>query len=229
MEDSIHPRVFVFSVIIGVLLLFLVVGAFFSAKNRTGTIVLPGGITYLGPTPTKKIEKSKQIIEGKIPIPADTKWAEKKGAIFPYSFSYPESLSLGIFPNDPHDAVTIFYDGTDSNANIFFRVENLTTLKKTQYVGKTEEYANHWWKDYGWKGVTSVSEFTNDNGLKGYRAAYINDQNKTPYDHVFFEIPASPNANQGGPDRNDLIIWLSGKLFSKEDFDKLVESVDWKN
>lgn len=217
MEDSVHPRVFVFSLIIGALLLFLVIGAFFQAKNRTGTIVLPGGRTYLGPTPTQQVIPNTPSADGKIPVASDNKWVEKNGAVFPYTFSYPESLSLGVFPNDPYDAVTIFYEQTDSNENIFFRVENLTTLKKSQYAGTIEEYAKTWWKDYAWKGVSSITPFTNKNNLKGYRALYVNDLGKTPYEHVFFEVPGNPN----------LVIWISGKLFDKSVFDAIVDSVSW--
>lgn len=202
MENSVHPRILIFSVIIGALLLFFVIGAFVSAKNRTGTIVLPGGITYLGSTPTKSEER----------------WNIQKGTIFPYSFSYPSSFSLGVFPDDPYDSVTAFITGSDSNTNIFFRVENLTTLKKTPYAGNIEEYAKIWWKDYAWKGVSSVTPFTNKNGLKGYRALYVNNLGKTPYEHVFIEIPENP----------DLVIWISGKLFTPNVFDKLINSVSWK-
>ena len=216
MEDSTHPRVLVFSLIIGALLLIMVTGSFIRAKNREGTIVLPGGITYLGPTPTKQAAQT-QSADGKIPVSPTDPWVEKKGSVFPYSFSYPQSLSLGIFPNDPYDAVTIFYADTNSNANIFFRVENLTTLKKQQYIGNIKDYANIWWKDYAWKGVSSVKEFTNSHGLKGFRASYTNDQGKIPYDHVFFEVPGNTN----------LVIWTSGKLFSDEVFSKLVDSVSW--
>lgn len=215
MDESAHPRVFIFSLIIGALLLFLVVGSFFHAKNRTGTVVLPGGITYIGPTPTK--QPTAATSDGKIPISESVAWVEKKGSVFPYTFEYPQSLSLGVFPNDPYDAVTIFYGDTDSNANIFFRVENLTTLKKTQYAGKTKEYANTWWKDYAWKRVASITPFTNSHGLSGYRAAYENDKGIVPYEHVFLDVPGHPN----------LVIWISGKLFSETVFNTLIDSVRW--
>lgn len=218
MEDTVHPRVFVFSIIIGALLLLLVIGAFVQAKNRTGTIVLPGGSTYLGPTPTQQHTTVTPPASGKITIPSDAAWTERTGVQFPYTFTYPDTLSLGVFPNDPYDAVTIFHPGTDANANIFFRVENLTTLNKSEYAGKTEAYAKVWWKDYAWKNVSSVSAFTNKNGLKGYRALYVNDLGKSPYEHVFFEVPNNPN----------LVIWISGKLFDTSVFNRLVDSVNWK-
>ena len=181
-----------------ILSLVLFAGVFFafsSAKNRTGRIILPGGVTYLGPTPTS------------------ITWATYTGKVFPYSFSHPSSLSLGFFPNDPTDGVTLFLDNTDPGANLFFRVE---VCKGSPCEAKT--YANDWWKEYNWKSVKQITEFTNSNGLKGFRATYIAQDNTTPYDHVFFEVPDSP----------DKIIWISGKLFTKEIFDKLVDSVEWK-
>ncbi len=202
MEETPHLRTFIPAVIVSIILFLGVLLAFQSAKSRPGTIVLPGGITYLGPTPTTP----------SAPIsPRSLTWVTREGTIYPYSFDYPESMRLGVFPNDPTDSVTAFIDGTDANTNIFFRME---TLK-----GKPMDYAQNWWKQYSWKGVSSVTTFTNTNGLKGYRAAYINDNNQTPYDHVFFEVPG----------RKDLIIWISGKLFSQPDFDTLINSITWKN
>lgn len=216
MEDSAESNIVLPAIIISIILFAGVYLAFQSSKSHQGTIVLPGGITYLGPTPTSPAEARAK--EGfTVPIPSDSRWAERHGATFPYIFSYPETLSLGTFPDDPYDSLTLFYPGTDANANIFFRVENLTKLNKKQYMGKTEEYAKNWWKEYNWKGVESVIPFTNSKGLKGYRAKYLNDQNNTPYDHVFFEVPASDN----------LVIWLSGKLFTREVFDRMADSVAW--
>lgn len=182
--------------IVSLVLCVAVFIAFQSAKTRQGTVVLPGGITYLGPTPTP-------------PTSPNSPTSSYTGKLYPYSFSYPSSFSLGWFPNDPYDAVTAFLPNTDSNKNIFFRVEKLS--------GTAIDYANNWWKNYTWKGVSSVTAFTNSKGLKGYRAKYLDTTDKTPYDHVFFEVPG----------RTDLIMWISGKLFTKDVFDKLVDSVSW--
>lgn len=204
--------------VVSAILIVLIVGAFLSAKNRTGTVVLPGGITYLGPTPTV-VPARPANLTGTIPIPTNTSWVTRKGVVFPFSFSYPESLSPGVFPNDPYDAITIFYPGTDANANIFIRVENLTKLNKSDYKGNVKGYANIWWKDYSWKGAASVTPFTNKAGLTGYRAKYLNDSDATSYDHIFFEVPNEPN----------LIIWMSGRLFEPNIFDRIVDSVSWQD
>lgn len=221
MEDEPNPQVIFPAIIISIILFTGVYIAFRTSQSRTSTIVLPGGITYLGPTPTATPHPAITSLPtpgGKIPIPPDATWALREGTIFPYAFSYPQTLSLGTFPSDPYDAVTVFYGNTDANTNIFFRVDDLKKLNKTQYEGKTEAYANNWWKDYAWKGTSSISPFTNTNGIIGYRAKYLDNSGNTPYDHVFFSVP----------DRPDLVIWMSGRLFTQDIFDRMVESVSWK-
>lgn len=219
MERSSEKQVIIPAAIISAVLFIGVFFSYVSARQKTGTVVLPGGITYLGPTPTATPTSGDTSgTEGKIQIPAGTTWKERTGATFPYAFMYPETLALGVFPNDPYDAITVFHQGTDANANIFFRIENLTTLKKEQYIGNPMEYASTWWQDYAWEGAENVRAFTNSSGLKGYRATYRNSQGKTPYDHVFFEVPGKPH----------LIIWMSGRLFEPLVFDRMVDSVSWQ-
>lgn len=196
-----------------------VVASYRQAKTRTGTIVLPGGVTYLGPSTTPTIRRP-QVAEGKISIPDDASWALYQGKIFPYSFSYPTTLSLGVFPNDPFDGVTFFMNDTDSQQNIFFRVEDLNKIPdQAKYIKQPKiEYARNWWRQYTWSGVSGVTELTNTQGLKGYRAKYIDSTGKSPFDHVFFEVP----------ERSELVIWLSGKLFGQAVFDRIVDSVAWQ-
>lgn len=220
MERSSEKQVIIPAAILSAILLVGVFFSYVSARQKTGTVVLPGGVTYLGPTPTvtQKSGDTSQT-DGKIHVAQGVTWRERTGVSFPYAFMYPETLALGVFPDDLYDSVTVFYQNTDANANIFFRVENLTTLKKQQYIGKPMEYAAIWWKDYNWEGVEKVSAFTNSAGLKGYRATYRDNLGKTPYDHVFFEVPEKPN----------LVIWISGRLFAPDVFDRIIQSVTWKN
>lgn len=215
-NTSINPRSFIPAIVVSGALTIMVIAFYAAAAKRTGTIVLPGGITYLGPTPTTQQHPPKNTA-GKIPVPETAPWTQRKGTIFPYTLLIPESLNLGVFPNDPYDAITVFYEGTDANANIFFRVENLITLKKQRYQGNLKGYASDWWKDYAWSGVSDVTPFTNSQGLNGYRAKYLDKNGNTPYEHVFFAVPG----------RNDLVIWISGKLFEQSVFDRIVDSVSW--
>ncbi|OGG14485.1 hypothetical protein A2875_02080 [Candidatus Gottesmanbacteria bacterium RIFCSPHIGHO2_01_FULL_46_14] len=185
-------------------ILLLTIGtivAFESAKRRTPTIVLPGGITYLGPSPLAA------------PVPPADEWVTYQGKLFPYSFSYPKSLSLGVFPNDPFDSVTIYWGNTNPQENLLLRVE-----KRSPAATPIIEYARDWWKQYNWSGVKSVEQFKNSKGLTGYRAKYIDSTGKTPYDNIFFEVPGKP----------ELVIWMSGKLLDQETFDRLIESVSWQ-
>ena len=205
--------------------ILLIVGIGFAvsyARSQNGTVVLPGGITYLGPTPTSipvNTTTFSNVLNGQIPVPDNASWVEQKGKVLPFTFMYPNTLSLGVFPNDPYDSVTVFYNGTDAQENLFFRVEDLKSLHKDIFISKPKiEYVKQWWKDYSWTGVGSITPFTNSMGLSGYRAKYVDSSNKTPYEHVFFEVPNHDN----------LMIWVSGKLFSQTVFDKLVDSVSWK-
>ena len=219
MEDIPNRKTIGIALTISALLISGVIFSFSNAKKQQGQIVLPAGGTYLGPTPTAgKPDIRFSGLEARvIPVSNDATWVQNKGKLFPYSFSYPDSLSLGVFTNDPFDGVTIFYGNTRPEENLFFRVENLTTINKKEYIGKPMDYAQNWHKDYRWSGVSSVTAFTNTKGLKGYRAKYLDENGKIPYDHVFFEAPADKN----------LIIWISGKLFEPTVFDKLVDSVTW--
>lgn len=216
MEEHYDIRSLVPAVLIGIILLLLVFVAFLSAKDRTGTIVLPGGITYLGPTTTPEPTRAPSRT-GLLSIPPGVTWNSYQGKLFPYHFSYPANLSLGVFPNDPYDAVTVFTSGNDGSGNVFFRVDTLPSMNKSHYSGKTEQYARDWWKSYSWKGVRSVTSFQNSKGLTGFRATYIDTNGDTPYDHVFFSVPTHP----------DYVIWVSGRLFDEETFVKIIDSVSW--
>jgi hypothetical protein len=207
---------------ISAVLIIIVLFAIQYAKTKPSSIVLPGGITYLGPSPTQAPANSGKtfgnVLAGQIPIPENATWETYKGKQLPYAFSYPTTIQLGVFPNDPYDSVTVFYNGTESQSNLFFRVEDLNKLNKASFIKQEKiEYANSWWKDYNWTGVASVTPFTNKEGLVGYRAKYKDASGNTPYDHVFFEVPNRP----------DLIIWITGKLFTQTVFDRLVDSVSW--
>lgn len=216
MEPSDDVRSLIPALVIGIVLFIGITVALQIHKQRDSHIVLPGGITYLGPSvspqPTKPATNSAVI-----PVSENATWVSRSGNIYPYAFSYPDSLSLGVFPNDPYDAVTVFYKDTDAGGNIFLRVEDLSALKKDQYVGNLKAYANTWWKDYAWTGVSSISPFINSHGLKGYRVTYTDNSGLPSSEHVFFSVP--------GNDR--LVLWMSGKLFAPDVFARMVDSVSW--
>ncbi len=199
-----------------VILLSITFASYKYASGRSGTIVLPGGITYLGPTPTQAPPPPSD----KITVDPNVSWNTQKGKIYPFEFSYPSSLSLGVFPNDSYDSVTVFWGNTNPQENLLLRVEDLSKIPDmVQHIGKSKkEYAEIWWKQYNWKGVSLIEQFTNSKGLKGYRAKYVDSNGNTPYDNIFIEVPGRP----------ELVIWMASRLLDHTVFDKIVDSVTWK-
>lgn len=185
------------------------------AKERTGAVVLPGGITYLGPSPSPS-SVSAANNSSTITVPVGTAWSVYQGKIFPYSFSYPNNLALGVFPNDPFDSVTIFWGNTNPQSNLLLRVENLNKISgAAKYVNEPKiNYVQNWWRGYSFSGMGKITQFTNSQGLAGFRARFEG----ATFDDIFFEVPNRP----------ELILWMSGKLLDQVTFDRIVESVAWK-
>lgn len=209
-----NKNVFIIVLSVTIVLTLALFASYRYAKEKTTAIVLPGGSTYLGPseTPTSPVPRGTSTI----PIPENTKWTGYKGKLFPYSFSQPSSLSLGFFPDDPFDSVTIFWNNTNPSQNLLLRVENLNKdPNMTGYINKSKKiYAENWWKQYNYEGVGTVTQFTNSNGLIGYRARYRG----LTYDNIFLEVPNRP----------ELVIWMSSKLLDQSTFDRIVDSVKWE-
>ncbi len=217
-------------VVAGIAFLLLVSATYLSyrhTKSRTPQIVLPGGVTYLGPSSSQKRDGNVATTTppaasaDTIPVPADTEWTTWSGKKYPYSFSYPKTLSLGFFPNDPFDATTIFWGDTNPQENLLLRVENLSAdPNNKKYVkGAKLAYVENWWKQYSFSGLSAVEEFTTREGLRGYRALYKEKSDKVPYEHIFLEVPG----------KSELVVWMSQKLLEKSIFDRIVDSLIWKN
>lgn len=163
-----------------------------------GTIVLPAGGTYLGPTTTPP----------PTPAPAPATGSLHKGRIYPYSFETPETLKLVTF-NDTFDIYAISKEGMDPYNAVLIGVDDITKKNKPLI-----DYINEWWKQFGGlKGVDSITEFTNSKGLKGYSVKYVNGSS----DDVFFEVP-DPG----------YVIHLANGPLDKKIFDAIVDSVTWE-
>ena len=145
-------------------------------------------------------------------------WIELKGTIHPYSFKYPETLNLGIFPNDPSDSVAIIWGNIIPENNLFLNIENIPD-RDPAYVGKIEEYARNWHRFFsGLVDVQSVVRFINANGLVGYKAIYINTAGQSPNTDIFFEIPNDPNKT----------IHIANGVLDPTIFDRIIDSLDYK-
>lgn len=195
-----------------------VVVAYKYSQKQSGNIMLPGGVTYTGPTATP------QPYKGPTPTPviftaaSDVTWDIFGGKIYSFQFSFPTTLPLVVFPGDPTDSVAIDYAKIPPQQNILLNVE-LIDKRDPSLLNKPKiEYVRNWYKFFpGLKGVAKVEPLTNTNGLKGYRALYINTLDQSPNTDVFFEIPSQPT----------LLIHLANGILEPKIFDRIVDSLRW--
>lgn len=199
-----------------------------------GTIVLPAGGTYLGPSdtttqaptapPTQPTIASQPVTStvGKFTAPANATWVSVFGRIYPYSFEAPKSLTLVTFPNDQYDIYAISWNNQPPSQNVLIGVDNLNRSDETadlkQYATVSKRgYVENWWKQFGLTGVSSITEFTNSNNMKGYRARYTTASGVRPSDDVFFETPNPA-----------LVIHMASDVLDPSVFNLIIDSVSWK-
>lgn len=179
-------------------------------------LTLPSGGTYTGETSGFQ-ETNPPTAPQRFTAPADVEWITYQGKIYPYTFSYPKTLPLANFPNDPLDAVGIAWGNLNPQFNILLDIENIEEIDPAN-VGNVEAFVRNWWKRFsGLKGVLSVDKFVNTNGLKGYKAIYINQADQTPNVDIFFEVPQNPK----------LVIHLANGILDPLIFNRIVDSVNW--
>lgn len=198
-------------------LMGIVLVAYQYSRPRGGTIVLPGGITYLGPSPTAPPGPTVNLFTADESVP----WIVKRGARYPYAFSAPETLTMTAFLTEQFDAYAITWGDASPEANVLIGVEDLTRdERRAPFVNKDKkEYIESFWaKQYNLTGVATIEEFTSGGGLKGYNVKFLTAGGVSPYVDVFFEIPGKPN----------LIIHLSHAILEKAVFNRIVHSVTWK-
>lgn len=228
MEDAEHPvpatTQTLVMVTVALAAVALLTGAVFmayrNAKDRSGTVVLPGGVTYLGEKP---------IATTPVPLPTapsvftagpTVAWKEFRGRIYPYRFSVPETLPLVVFPNDNSDAVGVEWGGIKPQGNILMNVTDITKEPSLKpYIAKTRmELITNWWKQFpGLSGVATVSAFTNSAGTRGYKAVFVNKSGETPNLDVFFDVPKKPS----------LIVRFGSGIIDRTLFEKITDSFSW--
>ncbi len=196
-----EKRVSVLAAVITIILTVLVVLQYRTLAKKSGTIVIPGGNTYLGKiTPT--------------PQPAGAgSWRDVRGKIYPYTFRVPETITLTSFDNNPFDIYAIVSSGIDPGSNVLIGIDPKANPKEQKLT-----YVQNWWKQFsGLKSVASIEQFTNANGLKGYKAVYVNSAGQTPNLDVFFEVPGYPQ----------YVIHLASGSLNAATFAEIVNSVGW--
>lgn len=204
--------------IIGVLILGGSVYAAYRYSQRQGSgIVLPGGVTYLGPSPKADITQP-PTAPVRFTTASNVDWKVFAGKTYPYSFSYPSTLPLVIFPNDPTDSVAIAWGNIPPQQNLLLNLEFIDK-RDPKLVGLPKiEYVKNWYKFFsGLRGVAKVEPFTNTSGLKGYKASYLNWANQAPNVDVFFEIPANSTT----------LIHLANGILDPNIFDRILDSLKW--
>ena len=89
-------------------------------------------------------------------------------------------------------------------------------------VGKPKEFVSNYWKFFsGLKNLNTITEVTNEKGLKGYKANYIvKGNNAITSDYYFFVIEGN----------NDNLLHLSNiyPVEGKALFDRLMNSLEYK-
>lgn len=222
-QHSQYPVLF-FAFALSIFLASLLYLSYHLANTNKGTIAIPAGNTYLGPTAKEQKEpvSEKKSTEATLfTAPFDTPWNTWHASKFPFSFSYPKTLTLSGFPNDPMDAVGITWNGKKPQENILISVIDLSKNKTFDALldKPREEFIKAWWKQYsGLKGATPIINFTNKNGLKGYKTRFINTEGKTPNLDIFFDVP----------NQKHLIIRIANGILDPSIFDAIVDSVEWK-
>lgn len=201
-----------------------VYAAYMYSQKQAGGIVLPAGTTYLGPsnTPVPPTPSPNQppTAPQRFVAPKDDTWKIWKGRLHPYSFSYPSSLILLIFPGDVTDSVAISWGNLPPQQNLLLNMEFIENRDPSLVTQPKIQYVRNWWKYFsGLKGVAKVDPFANTQGLSGYKAVYINYADATPNSDVFFEVPGD----------NNTMIHLANGVLDPILFDRIVDSIRWES
>lgn len=216
-SEELDPIKLIIATIIGIVILAgALYGAYLYSQSKSNDLVLPGGVTYLGPTEEASTQPPTAPL--RFTIDPSTSWRIQEGRIYSYSFSFPETLALVVFPGDETDSVAIEWGNIPPQLNILANIE-FVEQRDPAYVNQPKmEFVKNWFRFFsGLKGVDKVEPFTNTNGLKGYKAYYINHSDQTPNVDVFFEIP----------EQEDKLLHFANGVLDPKIFDRMIDSVKW--
>jgi len=220
MEEQPDFKKIIIGLAMGVVVLGLVVYAGYLYAQKYGAkITLPGGRTFLGEEAAETGELTNPpTAPVRFTAGPDVSWQEYKGQIYDYTFSYPETLQLAVFPDDSSDSVAIQWGNISPRSNILLNIENIPDRDPT-YIGKVEEYARNWWKFFsGLTGLKSLEKIYTTSGLTGYKAIYINTAGQSPNVDIFFEVPADPNK----------ALHIANGVLDPAIFDRIVDSLSFE-
>lgn len=206
------------NVVILVIFLAVVGGVYFwvSKKNK-GQQIFPAGINYL--SPKGNVTNVPSYDYAKLAVSTD--WVSYKGKLFPYSFQYPKEFTPITYPGDKSDAVAFKVSALPPEQSLLLTVETISNRDKN-LVGKPKEFVSNYWKFFsGLKGLKTITEITNEKGLKGYKATYvIKSSNAITSDYYFFVIEGN----------NDILLHI-GDIFPTEGkavLNRLINSLEYQ-
>lgn len=220
-DETLNKSNLVFGNFVVLIVFVLLVGGVYywvSIKNK-GQQVFPAGINYFSP---KGNEAQKPVLLydfAKLAKSSD--WVTYNGKLFSYSFQYPKAFTPVTYPGDKNDAVTFKVNALPPEQSLLLRVETISSRDKN-LVGKPKEFVTNYWKFFsGLKSLKTITEVTNEKGLKGYKANYIvKGSNAVTSDFYFFVIEGD----------SDNLLYM-GDIFPAEGktlFNRLMNSLEYK-
>lgn len=206
---------------IGILVIFLAIVFFlyfWVSKKDKGGIVFPAGLNYTGEESPAAPPPAKRPVYDYAKLAASSGWVTYKSTRGQYSFQHPGEMIPLVFPGDVNDSTTFDVADVPAQFNILVLVETISNYDP-KYTGKSEEFVKNYWKFFGGlKGLQSIESFTNEKGLAGFKAVYVNKAGVGTGDNYFFPDPNDDNK----------VIHI-GNVFPKEGetvFTRILNSLD---
>lgn len=218
-DKTLNKSSLVFGNFVILVVFVLLVGGVYmwvSKKSKAGQQVFPAGINYL--SPKSNVTNAPSYDYTKLAVSTD--WVTYKGKLFPYSFQHPKEFTPIVYPGDKSDAVAFKVSVLPPEQSLLLTVEKISGRDKT-LVGNPKEFVSNYWKFFsGLKGLKTVTEITNEKGLKGYKANYIvKGTNAVTSDFYFFTIEGD----------NDNLLHM-GNIFPAEGktlFNRIMNSLEY--
>lgn len=207
--------------IVVIILLTIVIYNFWQLSRNPGYVVLPGGVTYLGP-PRQENNSEQKRNDGVFYSHENEIWTVYHGSLYPFSFEKPSTLPLAIFANDPTDAIAINWNNINPTENILMHVENITKnniLKQYSTLPKIALIKEHWWKQFtSFTGSKEVTAFINSKGMQGYRTKFLTESGEANGIDVFFEVPKQKN----------LLVRFGNGVLDPAVFEHIIDTFMWE-
>ncbi len=182
---------------IGVLVVFIGVVFFlfmWVSNKGKASVVFPAGINYTGTENQQApVTANRPIYDYAKYANNDAGWITYNSLQKQYSFKHPVEMVTLVFPGDTADMATFDVADVPAQFNIMSLIETISE-RDPKYVGKPQEFVSNYWHFFGGlKGLSSIEPYSNKEGLKGFKAIYMNKSGTTSSENYFFVIPGDTN------------------------------------